>query len=1246
MAEVKNSFLASKMNKDLDARLIPSNQYRNAFNVAISKSEDSDVGALENILGNTLVATETNFGANATFIGYCVDEINEKIYLFITDYTDTSPTNLTNNQAAVNQGSSSIVCLDIKNNANTFTTLVTGRFLNFSTTHPIYGANILENLLFWTDNRNQPRKINIDSAILNSLIGPASVISLTGIGNGYNDGTYNTFNGNPGSSGSGLTVSITTIGGAISSVAIVNPGDGYSTGEVLAVSGPGPGIQGFIIINEIQQYYHSEDTISVAKYAPYKSIDLVTESGGTYTGTMKDVVSPSTIDGAAGYATSIVSNASVIPINTTYGTFTTGDVITLQPPDIDKIPTGTTVAAGSTSTSLNTSQPVGVTTPLAANDVIVYSPNPDFINNYSGDPVFLQDKFVKFSYRFKFDDNEYSIIAPFTQSAFIPQQDGRFLEGDEEESYTSGEVAFMKNKVNFIELIINFPDNVTGANLFNSFKIKEIDIIYQESSNIAKHVLDTISLDDITTNHSGDTFYKYRYQSRKPILTLPSSEANRVYDKTPVKALSQEVSGNRIIYANYVDKHTAPKKLNYQVSASRKIQTGALYSGIDKEYPESTLKRNRNYQLGVVLRDRYGRESDVVLSSVGSDTASTDLTNFFGASTFYFPYRNNNTVGSVLDDIGNSIKIQFNEKIKSTFSPLQYGNPTPTGDPGLYSSTNPLGWYSYKIVVKQTEQEYYNVYTPGIVNGDFNLTNAANSGFAFTTLISDSLNKVPKELLDASGNQNQFRSDTLLYCVVDTPPKTGGGGGHPSDESINAQAFPGNTNNTVTTLSTVSDMGGVIDSTGGSVDSHAIFQARTNPFIVKLATPISLGKLYNTTYAYALSVFETNPFVSNLDIYYETSTAGLISDLNTLIGARSGNEPAGFTALNYLQRESQNPSGTGTSTGDANSPYVTSQFRPIDSSGGQINQSEIINFTVIDGGGNNRDNFFAIELDSTSGDDVYRIKINPQPPSPENGFYFGPNAQTLETYTFNMDVRNEEDTATADVNGAVSNSTTITVDNLVDGTASNGIFETMQVFNGSTLLGVIDTITAGGGTGDTTATFNLVDPVTVANDVSLTFKAQFVNLQALGALSNVDPIIETYDLITPQYSTLAVFTGNVVGRNGSFDTSRNTLDLIWGFTDTQASIIADGYTFTVDNNPLEGSDAFLRVIRGGGTSDSITIKINQSSGELSKGDGFFWSDLTIVIKLTDAGGATDTRSINLLVEPGAFTDSFSTAFDI
>ena len=51
MAEIKNTFLKSKMNKDLDERLLPNGEYRDAQNIAISKSEDSNVGAAENIQG-------------------------------------------------------------------------------------------------------------------------------------------------------------------------------------------------------------------------------------------------------------------------------------------------------------------------------------------------------------------------------------------------------------------------------------------------------------------------------------------------------------------------------------------------------------------------------------------------------------------------------------------------------------------------------------------------------------------------------------------------------------------------------------------------------------------------------------------------------------------------------------------------------------------------------------------------------------------------------------------------------------------------------------------------------------------------------------------------------------------------------------------------------------------------------------------------------------------------------------------
>ena len=56
MAQAKHTFIESKMNKDLDDRLLSGGQYRDAINVAVSKSEDSDVGALENVLGNTKIS--------------------------------------------------------------------------------------------------------------------------------------------------------------------------------------------------------------------------------------------------------------------------------------------------------------------------------------------------------------------------------------------------------------------------------------------------------------------------------------------------------------------------------------------------------------------------------------------------------------------------------------------------------------------------------------------------------------------------------------------------------------------------------------------------------------------------------------------------------------------------------------------------------------------------------------------------------------------------------------------------------------------------------------------------------------------------------------------------------------------------------------------------------------------------------------------------------------------------------------
>ena len=156
--EIKNTFLKSKMNKDLDDRILPNGEYRDARNISVGRSEDSDVGALENVIGNNLVAG-TDIAAGLTIIGIKESNSLNQIFVFLTDYTDPNPLNPTNAPST-----SKHYIYSYNNTTGAYTRLVQGEFLNFSTTNRIVGINLIENLLFWTDNRNQPRKINIDVA--------------------------------------------------------------------------------------------------------------------------------------------------------------------------------------------------------------------------------------------------------------------------------------------------------------------------------------------------------------------------------------------------------------------------------------------------------------------------------------------------------------------------------------------------------------------------------------------------------------------------------------------------------------------------------------------------------------------------------------------------------------------------------------------------------------------------------------------------------------------------------------------------------------------------------------------------------------------------------------------------------------------------------------------------------------------------------------------------------------------------
>ena len=52
MPEFIHNFTKGKMNKDLDERLVPNGEYRDALNLDLANSDASDVGTMQNIAGN------------------------------------------------------------------------------------------------------------------------------------------------------------------------------------------------------------------------------------------------------------------------------------------------------------------------------------------------------------------------------------------------------------------------------------------------------------------------------------------------------------------------------------------------------------------------------------------------------------------------------------------------------------------------------------------------------------------------------------------------------------------------------------------------------------------------------------------------------------------------------------------------------------------------------------------------------------------------------------------------------------------------------------------------------------------------------------------------------------------------------------------------------------------------------------------------------------------------------------------
>jgi hypothetical protein len=651
MPEFIHNFTKGKMNKDLDERLVPNGEYRDALNLDLANSEGANVGSLQNVKGNVELRDKTSTDlwqdhyiedlSNPVCVGSIRHDIKEAIYWFIA--SDNASVIVEYDQTT---GIIKPVLVD-KNG-----------ILNFSEQYLITGINILDKFLFWTDDQTEPKKINIEKFKRGSVdFNTHTKIPIWTPFN--NDETVPSYvqvtlpTTQPNFTEEDITVikksplTAPTLNKASSKFGTNINGTGINPVTTIALSPAGTGTENFTYIPDAAN--NPEEYESLPTYGEW--YENTQGSGGD-----PDYYEDSNLPlGWNGLVTFDISPIYGNDPDTGNPVWQAGDLLVLQgsiEDDFNEVyEYGITIKITSINNEVITGEIQAIST-----DILKIPDGAGNINPVIWQVVLEEKKpmfeyvFPRFAYRWKYIDNEYSAFSPFSEVAFI---------GDEFK-YVSSDGYNIGMTNNIRKLIIESLD-------WGSNEVSEIEILYKESHNTSVYSVDTIKRKDYNP-YTGATTLPTIFEINTEIIgaLIEANQLLRPWDNVPRKAKAQEIVANRIIYGNYLQNYTVDKiNLNASIESTPHKSQLASNSNLDSNpflrMPEGSLKSIRTYQAGIVFKDEFGRETPVITNE--------------GAS-MQVPIANSDTVN----------KIQI----------------TPAG--------NAPSWAThYKFFIKETANEYYNL---------------------------------------------------------------------------------------------------------------------------------------------------------------------------------------------------------------------------------------------------------------------------------------------------------------------------------------------------------------------------------------------------------------------------------------------------------------------------------------------------------------------------------------------------------
>jgi hypothetical protein len=345
----------------------------------------------------------------------------------------------------------------------------------------------------------------------------------------------------------------------------------------------------------------------------------------------------------------------------------------------------------------------------------------------------FEEIFPYISYRWKYDDGEYSPYAPFSEVQFVSKEVTNY-----QSRYEKGFNEFMVNDIENI-VINGIPKGRED--------VVAVDILYTESISSTVYILKTIEFDP--GDRGNGTLDGVIISKRAFGSALPDSELTRQFDSVPLKAKAQEFTANRIVYGNYTSKFNQGKNDLGGEGFKIKLATSAQPSPVSGP----SVKTNRTYDVGVVYMDKFGRQGNVLTQATGnnSDNSSLIKTNF----TYGSRIKLSATINSQAPSWAEYYKYYIKD-VSTDFYNMTAFNIYVDGEPGDTEANNVYLQFDSKDRNKITEDSFLIPRRDG-----FNTTN----GSVITELTRIPVLDIENEAPDIVKNQVAERSGVKLLTV-------------------------------------------------------------------------------------------------------------------------------------------------------------------------------------------------------------------------------------------------------------------------------------------------------------------------------------------------------------------------------------------------------------------------------------------------------------------------------------------------